>query len=941
MKQFAFAVVVAVFASSALAEPAASWKLLQLEPSQPGAVFQDGEEVKLVLTFDKPLSGSYRVVRIRNAGALGNLSNWVTSFTELRQIEAGPLPELAGEGGRFKWSLSPRPKERGVYVIYVKAEGEQEALAATFALVPRHIPGWRYDHFQMTNWNGTPWNVYDEMAAVTQRLGFKWTREETGWQQKRNPDGTLGEFIWDKDDRYAATMRKYQIYGIIGGGHAPIWAWPKNEEGKPIYYAPGKPSTVPAKQYLDGFEQWHEEYVRRYGDVVRILDLFNEPWEGSGISGFGSTGAHLREMMRRASAGAHRADPTFLVGGCDSHSENEDHLLCDPGATAYIDYLAYHTFMRHVTFGPYQARRYGKEAYDTESWVGPGVSTPFGIVNALAMGFKMCHPYWQDALVLSRKKGTVMPAGAASQAAAVNYFLTDMDYVGQPNPRCLPYLFVFQHRAGSPTKRNYASLVYLAPRTWPWVGNNHFVPEAATMDDLYRDIRLRGETWDQVLPSGTFTIPDPRRELTVYDFDANPLPDLRRGDAWRVPLAMHQHFYITCTAGADRLMELLRAGKLEGLRPVQITLHDFTARVQTRPPVRVSIQNVYNEPISGSVSLTAPDGWRVGGAKEFANLPAGAKLDLEFPVLAAAASPQNLYPFAVRVTTTRGDAEWREELRANVVARGTITPDGIADDWQAIGFVPQTFFGTDIETDPAVRYMKPYEELRRVSGEGFYGSFAAAWDDNYFYCLLRLNDPQPDYAVSMAKGEWYKMYPGTDNVVYAKAPAAPMMNARDMLQLAFDFERNLDDFNRPDDPMYRAFPFRETDYEYSLYPTREAGPEVWRLYLPGTYWQCHYAPFSPNPYSAQGIAADCKAAARHDGTGWTFELAIPWSEMPRLARHLKSSRTIEFAYRVRRNGGSYWSTQMRSVAKRNGPSWHPDYMCDNWSVDTEWGFEQK
>ncbi len=74
-----------------------------------------------------------------------------------------------------------------------------------------------------------------------------------------------------------------------------------------------------------------------------------------------------------------------------------------------------------------------------------------------------------------------------------------MDYVGQPAPRCLPYLFVFEHRDGAPTRRDYRSLVYLAPRTWPWVGNNHFVPETPKVDDLYKDIRLRGETWGLVV----------------------------------------------------------------------------------------------------------------------------------------------------------------------------------------------------------------------------------------------------------------------------------------------------------------------------------------------------------------------------------------------------------------------------------------------------------
>lgn len=330
----------------------------------------------------------------------------------------------------------------------------------------------------------------------------------------------------------------------------------------------------------------------------------------------------------------------------------------------------------------------------------------------------------------------------------------------------------------------------------------------------------------------------------------------------------------------------------------------------------------------------------MGPAQAFENLPPGATAQVLFKPTRTAVSPQNLYPFAVKVETPAGSAEWREELHANVIARGTVAIDGKLEDWTKIKAVPQTFFGAATQTDPAVRYMRPYEELVKVSAQGYHGYFAAAYDEANFYCMLRLNDPKPQYAVSMVKGEWYKMYPGTDDVVYAKAPAAPMMNAPDMLQIAFDFMPNHDDFLPADHPMHHAFPFRQTDYEYSLYPTKENAAELWRLYAPNTYWQCHYAPFSPNPKSAQGVPPKYKAVTVHDGKGWTFELAIPWSEMPLLRKHLKTGKPIRFGYKVRRDGGGYYSTQMRSACKRNGPSWHPDYMCDNWSVETPWAFEK-
>ncbi|MCX7011059.1 MAG: hypothetical protein NTW86_00580 [Candidatus Sumerlaeota bacterium] len=934
------------------AGPAPAWSVAQVRASQPGAVFQDGEAIQLKVLFDQKIAGAYRIARVRCAGQLegierGGKHAWAGPLVDLAEVAKGSLPELAeeaavkgGSPGGFLWTLEPQLSLRGSYAVYVKAGDGIEAVAATLAVVPKNHPGPRKDFFQMTNAGSA--KTLDEYTAMTQRLGFKWIRYETGWRQGQpDANGAPGAFDWTRDDEYASALRKYQLYALICAGHAPAWARPQGPDGKPATFGRGKPATIPDNKWMGGFETWTEEYVKRYGDVVLMMDLFNEPWEGDGISGFGSTGAHLREMMRHAYAGAKRANKDFLVGGCDSTSENEDHLLCDPDIGQYVDFLSYHTFTRHATFGPYQAQSIGKWAADTESWVGAGVETPFGIINALAMGFKTTHWYFPGSLLRDNKSSLLMPSGAASQAAALNHFLTDMDYAGQPNPRCLPYLFVFAHRDGSPTQRDYKSLAYFSPKTWPKVGSLGQEPEKCTHEDLQTDIKRRGETWDQILPGGTFSIPDPNKEITVYDFDANPMPDLRKGDNWIIPMAMHQDFYITCTGGPQRLMELLRGGTMEGMTPVQIVFRDFVQRVEKLPPLRVTLQNAYNVPISGKAVVSRmPDGWQMETQQSFQEIPAGGQADVLFKVTQAPASPQNVYPFEVRVETDQGTAQWREEIHANVIARGTIQIDGQLDDWRKIHAVAQTFNGGPTETDSAVRYMKLDEELEKFSGEGFQGDFAAAYDDDNFYCMMRLNDPNDQRGVSMAKDEWYKMLPGTDNQVYEKPPAHPMLSGQDLMQLAFDFMPNAEDFLDPNDPMRRSFPFRQTDYEYSVYPTEENGTEVWRLFAPGTFWQCTYTPFSPNPKSAQGLADKCKAVAEHDGKAWTFEVAIPWTEMPKLKEHLAVSNLTNFGLRIVRSGGVYYTTQMRSCCKRNGPSWHPDYVSDNWSVDTQWAFEE-
>ena len=121
-------------------------------------------------------------------------------------------------------------------------------------------------------------------------------------------------------------------------------------------------------------------------------------------------------------------------------------------------------------------------------------------------------------------------------------------------------------------------------------------------------------------------------------------------------------YYVVSSKGADDLIDRLRTATIGGLEPVQLALHDLTGPLAEKPPLRVTVTNAYNRPLSGKVEVNARAGWTLASnTLPFTDLAPGAASELSFAVTAQP-MPANRYPFTVTATTDKGSVKLSENL---------------------------------------------------------------------------------------------------------------------------------------------------------------------------------------------------------------------------------------------------------------------------------------
>jgi len=158
-------------------------------------------------------------------------------------------------------------------------------------------------------------------------------------------------FIWYDADLQKAARYGISILGTLGtNNYWPAWA----DQG-------GLPN-------LDKWEEFVEQIVTHYKGTVRYWEIWNEPSNQF-------TPAFYAEMMRRAAAAIHRADPGAKIigmGGIFSYSWALDVITALGGNPAqYMDFLSVHLYPPN---GPASADfkreiidRYGIPVWNTET----------------------------------------------------------------------------------------------------------------------------------------------------------------------------------------------------------------------------------------------------------------------------------------------------------------------------------------------------------------------------------------------------------------------------------------------------------------------------------------------------------------------------------------------------------------------------------------------
>ncbi|OQP53471.1 hypothetical protein A4H97_23810 [Niastella yeongjuensis] len=533
------------------------------------------------------------------------------------------------------------------------------------------------------------------------------------------------------------------------------------------------------------FKKYVKELCLDYGwpnGPVTAVCLWNEPWEGTSISGWQADMLRYREIytkMAEAVLEARKENRDVLVGGGDSNSNVWDKFFSD-GTLKMLpifDFLSIHYqgMESPVLYPEWNNRKEYKgkvKIWDTESWVG-NTDDRIGLVVAAnrstgydrSMGVYGGYMYSGDphrsvqSMGVRTKNGTeTVPKlhntwSTAAAMGAVQNLIGERGFNRLLFQNGLPWVMVFD---GYNNNKEDGTLVIAGDlgdafgATHVLFRNVRSLTEAKRRQVLFNQLKtttddaarknIEGELGQYYpITDGKMTVKaDP--SFSLYDFYGNQVaPQI---GFFTIPLN-YQGYFIRAngSSGAfDKLVAAVSHARIEGYEPLEIIPKDFTAPVDTKPGMQLQLTNILNRPIKGKLHVTIGN-LELNYPQTVTFKPNESKT-IAVTVKSGAASNDNSYPLQVHFDAGNdGFAQHYEEMHVNYIAKKTINVDGVLNDWT--GVIPQTIKGAGKAsislTDAA---WHPYEKMDRVA-EGLANTYMA-YDDNYFYFAARVADNTPN-----------------------------------------------------------------------------------------------------------------------------------------------------------------------------------------------------
>lgn len=621
---------------------------------------------------------------------------------QVAKIGEKPIDVTVGDSGAAAVNVDLPDNRHGLYGVTVVLEKDEELLAQYVggaAVVPARDEGRLNESgkFMASLSHTLGDNLKQFHPRAFKRMGFDWVRTEIGWGG-RGFEGKKGEFNWGEIDAFHDQVRQAKLYVMNLMQGAPEWARPPGGD------------QAPAVAHLDDWKNAWQAYMQRYKDVVRGANVWNEPWEGGGISGWGSSGEHYRQLVRRVREARDAVDKGIKVIAADS-AHNTLWKMYAAGRAEDIDVISVHYEKPALSTAYGLARTYGDEVWDTESWMNYR-----GDTNALryalwelAHGARLSSAFdglclYDDPRGLPNSNGVVV--------AAAQHMIGDLEFDSFVHPQRPPYVMLWKGK-----DRHVAIVVThvgYSDREWP--GHPH---------------------WRYAHQTATMELPKPDGRVAVFDVLANAVDAPEKDGRLHIPVH-GEPTYVEFQGDIEAFRKALEGAVCRGFEPVQIVLKDLAADPGRRPDLEVRLQNIHPVPLRGTLRLAA-EGLRLENATRPFALASEAAETFTFPVVGVTGIMEG-YPVTVTAETDLGKAEWTERISAAVIGRGTPRVDGDLADWQQIGALPVLLSNSGEKIAGAFDEQKPWVKY----SSGTYSVKAAfAADDQCLYMMARVYDPAP------------------------------------------------------------------------------------------------------------------------------------------------------------------------------------------------------
>lgn len=498
--------------------------------------------------------------------------------------------------------------------------------------------------------------------------------------------------------------------------------------------------------YDDAFRTFVRDLVKRHGwprGPVNGLMLWNEPWNGLSISGWGADDLRYRELYTAMCEGAEQAmaeDPELqvLLGGCDSSSNTFDKLFPDDDLRFLdrLDFLSLHyqgLAPSNPRFLRDRRHKNGRTRFwDTESWVANSQDRVPGVLaGMLAAGHDrlvgiqgngvVITPFHVTRLVSNEvtrirqyNAWPVAPALAAAQQFIGNRPFESLLWEG------LPWVFLF--RGEAPEDLTAVVCGDLAP-VFDGRGRGGLLP--------FRTARS-GEPLQ-----GTMTLSG-GRGVALYDGNGNRIAG--GGDTLTVPLN-DSSFYLRpdgTPGSAERMLAALRTARIDGYAsPVAPALRDALRPIGDGAVFTVTLRNLLNRPVAGTLAVEAAGLTLAYEARH--TIAPHAQIAIPVAVTSRESNPANNYFFSLRFDAgADGCAAWREVMHCNLIADAAAHPD-----WRETALPQAVTDGGAGATMMEKAWLPMVEHAAAETAAMPPALFRFAHDDRFFYLDARIPDATP------------------------------------------------------------------------------------------------------------------------------------------------------------------------------------------------------
>ena len=760
---------------------------IYMQTNIPGNVLWPGDSLSITIQLINNLSktvevkGSMLVISYGTKGNAGDI--WTPAMFKIKEEDKVPLAATIKAGGFLNIQVQLTiPARFGAYgfVADMGEYGRQfiTSCVRTFAAKKEKI---QYPSFCLD----------DISNDVLQRLGTHAIRHGIAYKPTNAPDF---EKWYAAERKQLKAYQKSDIAVLVKmGAPEPFDSYQPMSVSRPWLddkgvMQNGKTDMAWLPEYDNDFKKLVYKLAVEFGwpkGPVNAFALWNEPWDGVSISGWGADIPRYREIyikMAEAVEDARRdAGVDILIGGTSSTSNALDKLFADGTDTMLkrFDFCSIHYqgMQSSATIKKWVNRKnslHGRvKIWDTESWVANTDDRVAAVVATnrsagydRAMGVyrgNICHTLPQKIRVAdgSTKEIEILHAwSVAASIGATQHFIGERKFEELLFKNGLPWVTQFE---GLPNEKN---IINKEDGTLVVVGDigEEFGPEnvlfrtarglkeqlheaelkeaidkldpatqQAAIDGLKQDIAK-----NEVLDNASLSFGDSDGKFRLFDFYGNRV--LPANGIIVIPLNSNGYFLRTdgSAESFDMMKRAVRQSHIKGIEPLETIAFDFLQPLNKNASLKLKLTNVLNRPIGGLLKLKIEGVFLKDSIVRIFFSEHETKF-IEVKASAAANVPDNCYLLNLLFDAGKdGIAMHEETIHVNVISKRKIKVDGKLDDWT--NAIPQRIISDGVKQSSITEEAWfPFKNFDKTTAAGLANGYLA-YDENYFYFAAKVAD---------------------------------------------------------------------------------------------------------------------------------------------------------------------------------------------------------